>query len=83
MWMLREIERIHLHNCYNIPDYTFMDYNISDITIANMLRKSIDIPLSKLSIYCWKTLLKARLQSWALFAEISGAESLGEIGAGA
>jgi hypothetical protein len=32
MWMLREIERIHLHNCYNIPDYTFMDYNISDIT---------------------------------------------------
>jgi hypothetical protein len=24
-----------------------------------------------------------RLQSWALFAEISGAESLGEIGAGA
>jgi hypothetical protein len=25
----------------------------------------------------------ARLQSWALFAEISGAESLGEIGAGA
>ena len=30
--MLRENERIHLHNCYNIPDYTFMDYNISDIT---------------------------------------------------
>ena len=30
--MLREIERIHLHNCYNIPDYSFMDYNISDIT---------------------------------------------------
>ena len=30
--MLREIERIHLHNCYNIPDYIFMDYNISDIT---------------------------------------------------
>jgi hypothetical protein len=25
----------------------------------------------------------SRLQSWALFAEISGAESLGEIGAGA
>ena len=30
--MLREIETIHLHNCYNIPDDTFMDYNISDIT---------------------------------------------------
>jgi hypothetical protein len=25
----------------------------------------------------------ARLQSWALFAEISGAKSVGEIGAGA
>jgi hypothetical protein len=30
-----------------------------------------------------KTSAKARLQSMALFAEISGAESLGEIGAGA
>ena len=30
--MLREIERIHLQNCYNIPDYTSMEYNISDIT---------------------------------------------------
>jgi hypothetical protein len=29
------------------------------------------------------TTLWARLQSWALFAEITGAESLGEIGAGA
>ena len=29
--MLREIERIHLQNCYNIPDYTSMEYNISDI----------------------------------------------------
>jgi hypothetical protein len=28
--MLREIERIHLHNCYNIPHYTLMHYNISD-----------------------------------------------------
>ena len=30
--MLREIERIHLHNCYNISDYASMEYNISDIT---------------------------------------------------
>ena len=30
--MLREIERMHLQNCYNIPDYTSMEYNISDIT---------------------------------------------------
>ena len=29
------------------------------------------------------TMYTARLQSWALFAEISGAESLGKIGAGA
>ena len=29
--MRREIERIHLQNCYNIPDYTSMEYNISDI----------------------------------------------------
>ena len=48
--MLREIERIHLHNCYNIPDYTLMDYNISHIT-SKHADETIDIPLSKLSIY--------------------------------
>jgi hypothetical protein len=42
--MLREIERIHLHNCCNIPDYTFMDYNISNIT--SKYAEEIDIPLS-------------------------------------
>ena len=43
--MLREIERIHLQNCYNIPDYTSMEYYISDIT-SKHAEETIDIPLS-------------------------------------
>jgi hypothetical protein len=54
MWMLREIERIHLHSCYNIPDYTSMEYNFSDIT-SKHAEETIDIPLF---IYSWKILLK-------------------------
>ena len=42
--MLREIERIHLHNCYNIPILLWII--IFQTLLANMLRKSIDIPLS-------------------------------------
>ena len=43
--MLREIEIIHLHSCYNLPDYTSMEYNFSDIT-SKHAEETIDIPLS-------------------------------------
>jgi hypothetical protein len=73
-----------------LVNYKF-SVKISNISVHFSQRKKHFLPEIKLfSLVCGIGMigtltlsLSPRLQSWALFAEISGAKSLGEIGAGA